>query len=56
MILSPAFMPIFSEGPSGITLMTTIVSFLIENSNENIEKFKPLLKLYDRADIINDIA
>ena len=28
----------------------------IENSNENIKKFKPLVKLYDRADIINDIA
>ena len=28
----------------------------IENSNENISKFKPLMKLYDRADIINDIV
>ena len=28
----------------------------IENSQENIGKYKPLLKLYDRADIINDIA
>ncbi len=28
----------------------------IENSNEDIRKFKPLIKLYDRADIINDIA
>ena len=28
----------------------------IENSKENISKFKPLIKLYDRADIINDIA
>ena len=28
----------------------------IENSNEDIGKFKPLIKLYDRADIINDIA
>ena len=28
----------------------------IENSNEDISKFKPLIKLYDRADIINDIA
>ncbi len=28
----------------------------IENSNEDISKFKPLVKLYDRADIINDIA
>ena len=28
----------------------------IENSNETIAKFKPLIKLYDRADIINDIA
>ena len=28
----------------------------IESSNENISKFKPLIKLYDRADIINDIA
>jgi ATP-dependent DNA helicase RecG len=28
----------------------------IENCNEDISKFKPLIKLYDRADIINDIA
>ena len=28
----------------------------IEKSNENISKFKPLIKLYDRADIIYDIA
>jgi ATP-dependent DNA helicase RecG len=28
----------------------------IENSNENINRFKQLVKLYDRADIINDIA
>ena len=28
----------------------------IENSGEDIGKFKPLMKLYDRADIINDIA
>ena len=28
----------------------------IEKSNENLSKFKPLIKLYDRADIINDIA
>ncbi len=28
----------------------------IENSKEDISKYKPLLKLYDRADIINDIA
>ena len=28
----------------------------IEKNNENISKFKPLIKLYDRADIINDIA
>ena len=28
----------------------------IENSNGDISKFKPLIKLYDRADIINDIA
>ena len=28
----------------------------IENSNENINRFKPLVKLYDRADIINDIV
>ena len=28
----------------------------IEKSDENISKFKPLIKLYDRADIINDIA
>ncbi|MDC2997050.1 ATP-dependent DNA helicase RecG [Candidatus Pelagibacter sp.] len=28
----------------------------IENSDEDISKFKPLIKLYDRADIINDIA
>ena len=28
----------------------------IEKSNEDIRKFKPLIKLYDRADVINDIA
>jgi len=28
----------------------------IEIENENLSKFKPLIKLYDRADIINDIA
>ena len=28
----------------------------IEKSNEDIRKFKPLIKLYDRADIINDLA
>ncbi|MDC3087689.1 ATP-dependent DNA helicase RecG [Candidatus Pelagibacter sp.] len=28
----------------------------IEKSNEDINRFKPLMKLYDRADIINDIA
>ena len=28
----------------------------IEHENENLSKFKPLIKLYDRADIINDIA
>jgi ATP-dependent DNA helicase RecG len=28
----------------------------IEKNNEDISKFKPLIKLYDRADIINDIA
>jgi ATP-dependent DNA helicase RecG len=28
----------------------------IEIDNDNIGKFKPLIKLYDRADIINDIA
>ena len=28
----------------------------IEMTNEDISKYKPLIKLYDRADIINDIA
>jgi ATP-dependent DNA helicase RecG len=28
----------------------------IEMDNDDISKFKPLIKLYDRADIINDIA
>ncbi|MDC0233658.1 ATP-dependent DNA helicase RecG [Candidatus Pelagibacter sp.] len=28
----------------------------IEQQNEDVKKFKPLIKLYDRADIINDIA
>ena len=28
----------------------------IENEKEDIRKFKPLIKLYDRADIVNDIA
>ncbi len=28
----------------------------IENSNESLSKFKPLIKLYDKADVINDLA
>tara|TARA_B100000003_G_scaffold197003_1_gene200559 strand:- start:467 stop:766 length:300 start_codon:yes stop_codon:yes gene_type:complete len=28
----------------------------IENAKEDISRYKPLIKLYDRADIINDIA
>ena len=28
----------------------------IEMNNDDISKYKPLIKLYDRADIINDIA
>ena len=28
----------------------------IENENLNINKYKALLKLYDQADIINDIV
>ena len=28
----------------------------IENINEDISKYKTLIKLYDRADIINDIV
>ena len=28
----------------------------IERDNSNISKYKPLIKLYDRADIINDIV
>ncbi len=28
----------------------------IEKSNEDISKFKALIKLYDRADVINDIV
>jgi ATP-dependent DNA helicase RecG len=28
----------------------------IEKTNEDVAKYKPLIKLYDRADIINDIA
>ena len=28
----------------------------IENENESVSKFKPLLKLYDQADVINDIV
>ena len=28
----------------------------IEMDNDNISKYKTLIKLYDRADIINDIA
>ena len=28
----------------------------IENDNENISKFRNLMKLYDQADIINDIV
>ena len=33
-----------------------VPDWIIEEANEDIRKFKPLIKLYDRADIINDIA
>ena len=29
---------------------------LFENEDKDLRKFKPLLKLYDQADIINDIV
>ena len=29
---------------------------MIENKKENLDKYKPLLKLYDQANIINEIA
>ena len=29
---------------------------IIENNNEDLDKYKLLLKLYDRADILNDIV
>ena len=29
---------------------------LIEKENSSIDKYKPLLKLYDQADIINDLV
>ena len=28
----------------------------IEKNNDDISKFKPLMKLYDQADVINDIV
>ena len=28
----------------------------IERENINLDKFQPLLKLYDRADILNDVV
>mgnify|MGYP007000088211 CR=1 len=28
----------------------------IEQTNESIEKYMPLLKMYDRADILNDLV
>ena len=28
----------------------------IENTTEDISRFKTLMKLYDQADVINDIA
>ena len=36
--------------------LLSIERIKVENENEDIRKFKPLIKLYDRADIINDIA
>ena len=33
---------------------TNVYNF--ELDKDNISKYKPLIKLYDRADIINDIA
>ena len=29
---------------------------IIENNNESLKQYIPLLKLYDRADILNDIV
>jgi ATP-dependent DNA helicase RecG len=37
-------------------LMAEIQIKKIELENSNIDKYKPLLKLYDQADIINDIV
>ena len=36
--------------------LASSLALLDENDKEDISKFKPLIKLYDRADIINDIA
>ena len=35
---------------------TTAFLSSIEKSKEDISKYKPLIKLYDKADIINDLA
>ena len=41
---------------SGLFILAEKEIRRIELNNEDIKKFKPLIKLYDRADIINDIA
>ena len=41
---------------SKISISMLIDNDIKKNNEVNISKFKPLIKLYDRADIINDIA
>ncbi len=45
--------PILNED---LFLMAEKVVKRIENENSNIDKYGPLLKLYDRADILNDLV
>ena len=45
--------PILNED---LFLLAEKEMYRIEKSDEDISKYKPLIKLYDRADIINDIA
>ena len=48
---------IYSPTSSELDLLDSKkVKNYLENENEDISRFKPLIKLYDRADIINDIA
>ena len=48
--------PYFFHNNNDLFLLAEKEMRRIEKSNEDISRYKPLVKLYDRADIINDLA